>query len=227
MATLPQFKQRQLARRTSSDLDRLAAQFRSGVDSITTKYQKAFGTYQQTVAEKMAPFEAAVANYQTKDMPAYEEALAKYRKQLDAYNAQIKDIEANPYQSFKYRVEYGKQGTLYKEATTGKLVDDFLSSVTSDRYGDLPQIPGQGAYDKATKTYTAYYTRKVPEAFTEKAPAAPQAPQAPDIGAFDSSAFESKKAELQSAFTREVGERRAAKLGAVGRRSARPMLQGA
>jgi hypothetical protein len=191
MAALPQFKQAQLARRSTSDIERLAAQFRSGVDSVTAEYQKAFGTYRQSAAEQLAPFEAAMSRYQTQDMPAYEAARAKYQKDLEAYNATLKAIEADPVTAKTERVFVGR--TWY-----GK-----------KKYQDV----------------TSYEPKAIPK-FESKMPEIPGAPQAPTIAAFDDSQFKQKTQQLQSDLTREVGERRAAKLGAVGRRSARPLLQG-
>jgi len=49
MATLPQFKQRQIARRSTSDIDRLAKQYKSSIDAITGEYQTAFTGYQTGV----------------------------------------------------------------------------------------------------------------------------------------------------------------------------------
>ena len=42
MATLPQFKQRQIARRKTSDIDRLAKQYKANIDALTGEYQTAF-----------------------------------------------------------------------------------------------------------------------------------------------------------------------------------------
>ena len=192
MATLPQFRQRQLARRSTSDIDRLAAQFRSGIDNVTAEYQRAFGTYKQTTAEKMAPFEAAMARFRTQDMPAYEAARAQYQKELDAYNETLRAIEEDPVVArtesvFVGRNWYGKK-----------------------QYQDV----------------TVYDPKPIPK-FEAKKPELPTAPEAPTIAGFDDSQFKQQKQQLQSDFSREVGERRASRMGAVGRRSARPLLQGA
>jgi hypothetical protein len=50
---------------------------------------------------------------------------------------------------------------------------------------------------------------------------------APTVEAFDSGEFAAKKEEVEGRFKRELGERRAAKMGAVSRKATRPMLQGA
>ena len=63
MATLPQFKQRQIARRKTSDIDRLAKQYKANIDALTGEYQTAFTGYKAGVAEKMRPFEEQMAAY--------------------------------------------------------------------------------------------------------------------------------------------------------------------
>lgn len=192
MATLPQFQQRRLARRAGSDITRLATQFSTGINSLTDEYQRAFSTYQAGVEEKMAPFQAALDQYQARDMPAYEAAKAEYQKQLDAYNAQLKALEADPVTARTERVFVGR--TWY-----GK-----------KKYEDM----------------TFYDPKPIPK-FEAKKPDLPAAPQAPEIGQFDDSGFAARKQQLQTDLQREVGERRASRLGAVSRRSSRPMLRGA
>lgn len=192
MATIPFFKQRQLARRSTSDIGRLANQYKMAANAITSDYQTAFKDYQSKVNVQMAPFNEALAKYQGVDIPAFEAARAQYQKNLDAYNAQLKALEADPVIArtesvFVGRNWYGKK-----------------------QYEDV----------------TFYEAKPVPK-FEEKAPVAPSAPTAPTIEAFDEGAFKAKREQLQSQFSREVGERRAARLGAVSRRSTRPMLQGA
>lgn len=96
MATLPFFKQRALARRRSSDLDRLAAEYKKQVDQVSGQYQQSFGQYQSKVAEQMKPFEDQMAQYKNVQMPEYEAAKAKYQQQLDAYNAQLEALKSDP-----------------------------------------------------------------------------------------------------------------------------------
>jgi hypothetical protein len=76
------------------------------------------------------------------------------------------------------------------------------------------------------ETYTEYIPRGVPK-FTEKAPSRPNLPVAPEIEKFDEGEFGAKRTAAESTFKREVGERRAARLGAVSRKMTRPMLRGA
>lgn len=192
MATLPQFKVRQLARRGTSDLDRLAAQFRQGVDQLTGEYEAAFGQYQRQRAEQLAPFEAEMQQYRTVAMPAYESAAAEYQRALDAYNAQLKAIEADPVTARTERVMVGR------------------NLFGRKKYADV----------------TVYDPKPIPK-FEAVKPTAPAAPVAPQLAEFQSAPFEQRKAALQEQFSRETGERRAGRITAATRRTARPLLQGA
>lgn len=186
MATLPQFKARQLARRSTSDLDRLATQFRKGVGALTGEYEASFAQYQKQRAEQMAPFEQEMERYKTIAMPAYEAASAEYKKALDAYQAQLADIEANPTVATKV-FKFNPRGGEYRA--------------------------------------TEYEPREIPK-FTAQRPEIPAVPQAPKLAKFDDTQFEKRKAVLQEEYSREVGERRAGRMSAASRKSARPLLQG-
>ena len=199
MATLPQFKQRQIARRSTSDIDLLAKQYKSNIDALTGEYQTAFTGYQAGVTEKMKPFEAQMATYKESSLPTYETQKASYQKKLDDYNTLLADIEKDPVVPM----------TGYKE-------------VKKARFG----LFGLLGYNTEQEPFTYYAPKAIPK-FTETAPALPEAPTAPTIEAFDSSQFGAKKAQAESVFKREVGERRASKIGAVSRKSSRPLLAGA
>jgi hypothetical protein len=198
MATLPQFKQRQIARRSSSDIDRLAKQYKSAVDQLTGEYQTAFTGYQAGVAEKMKPFEAELATYKESLLPTYEAQKTSYQKNLEDYNKLLADIEANPV----------TEATGYKQ-------------VKKPRFN----LFGIAGYETKTEPFTYYIPKEIPK-FTETAPTPPATPMAPTVEAFDSGQFAAKKEEVESRFKRELGERRAAKIGAVSRRMTRPLLQG-
>jgi hypothetical protein len=199
MATLPQFKQRQIARRSSSDIDRLAKQYKTSVDQLTGEYQTAFTGYQAGVAEKMRPYEAQMATYKESLLPTYETQKAAYQKKLDDYNTMLADIQKNPVIPM----------TGYKEIKT-------------PRWG----LFGLAGYETRQEAFTYYAPKEIPK-FTETAPAPPEIPAAPTIEEFDSSQFAAKKTEAEGTFKREVGERKAAKLGAVSRKATRPLLSGA
>jgi hypothetical protein len=202
MATLPKFKQRQLARRSTSDIDRLAKQYKANVDALTGEYQTAFTGYQAGVAEKMKPFEAQMKTYKESLLPTYEAQKTLYKQKLDDYNKVLADLETNP--------TIAKTGTeIVYEATP-----------VSDPHAMSP------SFMPVERSYTYYEQRPIPK-FEGAAPAAPELPTAPTIEGFDSSQFAAKKTEAESTFKREVGERKAAKLGAVSRKMVRPMLRGA
>lgn len=198
MATLPQFKQRQLARRSTSDIDRLAKQYKSAVEQITGEYTTAFTGYQANVAEKMKPFEAELATYKESSLPAYEAQKASYLKNLEDYNKLLADIEANP----------------VTEATG-------IKQVKKARFG----LGGVAGYETKSEPFTYYIPKEIPK-FTETAPTPPATPMAPTVEPFESGQFAAKKEEVEGTFKRELGERRAAKLGAVSRRATRPLLTG-
>ena len=191
MATLPLFKKRQLARRSTGDIERLAKQYKANVDAMTGEYQTAFTNYQAGVAEKMKPFEAQMATYKESLLPTYEAQKVTYQKKLDDYNKVLADIAKDPVTARTETVWAGRKwygGNIWQTVT--------------------------------------YYDPKPIPTFTEKAPVLPVAPTAPIIEEFDSSEFGTRKAEAESVFKREVGERRAAKLGAVSRKTTRPLLSG-
>ena len=192
MATIPQFKQRQIARRSTSDIDRLAKQYKTSVDAMTGQYQAAFTGYQAGVAKKMEPFEAQMKTYKESVLPTYESQQALYKQKLDDYNKVLADIEKNP-----------------------TVATPYISSVPFLK-------PGGG------KTFEGvqYVPKPIPK-FTDKAPTAPPIPVSPTVEPFDSTQFEAKKGVAEGEFKREIGERRAAKLGAVSRKGARPLLSGA
>jgi hypothetical protein len=199
MATLPQFKQRQIARRSTSDIDRLAKQYKSNVEAITGEYTAAFTGYQANVAEKMQPFEAEMAAYKTTALPAYEAQQASYQKNLEDYNKVLADLQANPV----------TEAIGYKQTKV-------------PRWG----LFGLAGYETKSEPFTYYVPKEIPK-FTETAPVAPETPTAPTIEEFDSGQFQAKRAEAEGTFKREVGERRAARIGAVSRKATRPLLSGA
>ena len=186
-----------LARKTSS-IDQLSKQFRQQVAALTGEQEKAFSTYQAGVTEKMAPFESALAQYQTKDFPAYEAATEAYKSRLKAYEAQLAEIRANP---------------------TVRMTGTYQEKVP--RWG----LFGLAGYETKTRTYEYDEPRPLPQ-FTETAPEAPAAPTRPEIAAFSDEPFQARRAVLEEGLKRELGERRSARLAAVSRRS-RNMLAGA
>jgi hypothetical protein len=199
MATLPQFKQRQIARRSTSDIDRLAKQYKSSVDSMTGQYQTAFAGYQAGVAEKMKPYEAELATYKDSLLPTYDTQKAAYQEKLTQYNTFMAELEKDPVTPV----------TAYREVKT-------------PRWG----LWGLAGYDTKQEEFTVYAPKPIPK-FTETAPTPPPIPVSPTVEAFDSTQFDANKGQAESTFKREVAERNAAKLGAVSRKGSRPLLSGA
>jgi hypothetical protein len=197
MATLPEFKKRQIARRSTSDIERLAKQYKSSIDALTGEYQTAFTGYQAGVAAKMKPFEAQMATYKESLLPTYEAQKAVYQKSLDDYTATLAELEKNP---------------VIPRTTTAEV---------------RSSNPIKALFGKKDTITLEYFEPKPIPKFTETAPVAPELPTAPTIEEFDSSQFVAKKTEAESTLKREIGERRAAKLGAVSRKMVRPMLRGA
>ena len=204
-----------LARKTSS-IDQLSKQFRQQVATLTGEQEKAFSTYQAGVTAKMAPFETALSQYQTKDFPAYEAAAAGYKSRLDAYTAALRDIQANPTETL--------QAIRAAPASRLGFVYEFPGGIS----GTAADIERQGYDISGAGTSTATITREraAPAKFTEAAPTPPAAPTRPTIAAFSDEPFQARRAELEQGLQRELGERRGARLAAVSRRS-RNMLAGA
>jgi len=197
MATLPQFMQRKIARRSTSDIGRLAEQYKSNIAGITGDYQKSFQTYQAGVAEKMQPYEAQVAQYKDVAAPTYESQKAAYKTKLDQYNKIVEGIKADPITvttAYRTQKKTNYQGWLL---------------------GQTEQVP-----------YEVYTPKEIPR-FAEVAPVAPDIPVAPDVGSFDQTAFDERRKEAEGSFKREIGERKSARISAVSRKSARPLLSGA
>jgi len=103
-----------LSRRTGG-LDRLANEFRSQIAALTEDYSRSFAQYQGRVSEQMAPFEAAMQQYQQVANPQYQAALSDYNARLEAYRQQLAELEKDPVVERQgetsYRTWYGKTKT--------------------------------------------------------------------------------------------------------------------
>jgi hypothetical protein len=116
MATkLTQAQAARMGRRTSSDIKNLVRSYQTQFAEVNDQYAKDFGAYQRSVAEKMAPFEAAMAEYGANLEPQYQAELAQYNTALEEYNLKLAEIEADPViqstASTTYRTWYGKKKT--------------------------------------------------------------------------------------------------------------------
>jgi hypothetical protein len=210
--------------RRMSDIERLAREYSKNVQAMTGQYEQSYADYQKQVAEKMAPYEAEVKRYQSELMPNYESQVSGYRQRLSEYQTKLEDITKRPYDYLSpaprtettegYGDDWRRNTSAYFPSLGKRLKPIDLVNmgyeVSQDRYG--------GGFGEVRK-------RRVLEKFTEAAPSAPAAPVRPTVQEFDTSKFAASKEQTEKTFQREVGERKAARLGAVSRRATRPMLQ--
>jgi hypothetical protein len=211
--------QKRMMLRKQSDLTRIAEQYKKNIEAMTGQDQSEFAAYQKQRDELMAPYEAAVKQYREVQMPQYESAAAAYRQRLENFNNSLSDYEANPEQrQAVFQIVGGSPAAWQvKNLSTGK-VGQMPSSAIDD-------LRSQG-YEQDGSTFYKVTTRAVPK-FNEKAPVAPAAPTAPQLPEFDQEKFEQQRAQLQTSYQREVGERKGARLAAVSRRTSRPLLKDA
>lgn len=215
-----------LQRRRTTDIDRLAQQYKKNVESLTGDYQKSFGEYQARTAEQMKPFEEQMAKYKTDLYPAYQQQVEAYQSRLNQYQAALADIEKNPSEMVDARFTQTRGGRTY--IIDGKAYSErnlpegyFVEDVTRQE-----QRVNRGRPITVDVTEQKLFRARSLPTFTEKAPEAPQAPAAPQVAAFEASQFDQRRGQLETEFKREVGERKASRLAAVSRSSRRPLLQG-
>jgi len=208
MAKQPQFQMAKMARRKSSDLERLAKTYQDQVSGISGNMQAAFTGYQAKAAETNAPYEAARTNYTDNLLPAYEAQKAKYLSNLDAYNATLAEIQKNPVTQEKRM----------------NLVPQF-NMVRKEYPGGLGVMETEVTYKTQEETY--FKPRPLPKKFSETAPTAPDIPQAPEIAAFDETEFKQQLGQAEQTYKGEMGKRKAGRLNASSRKAARPLLSGA
>lgn len=130
MATkLTQFQAARLGRRSSSDIKNLVRSYQTQFAEVNDQFAKDFGAYQRSVAEKMAPYEAAMAEYGATAEPQYRDELAKYNAALEDYNRKLAEIEADPViattATQTYRTWYGKKKTDTFEVFVPKEIPTF------------------------------------------------------------------------------------------------------
>jgi hypothetical protein len=226
-------KQPRLRRMT--DIDRLAAQYKKNVEAITGEYQQSFGAFQAEQTRKMEPYSVAAEQYKTA-MGEYEKQAADYRGKISAYQKAIEDFPTSAGEKVNAPTWANRGGSGFVIGGQQYRKDDLPANYfIADVMGEVPETVMQGAGRGARRVPTGrMVTAKVgeelrvrtpPGAFSEKMPTAPTAPTMPELGEFDASTFQAKRGEAETTFKREVAERKAARLGAVGRRATRPMLQ--
>ena len=141
MATrLTQFQAARLGRRSSSDIKNLVRSYQTQFAEANDQFAKDFGAYQRSVAERMAPYEAAMAEYGATAEPQFRDELAKYNAALEDYNRKLAEIEADPViattASTTYRTWYGKKKTDTFEVFVPKELPTF-----DVKMPDLPNAP--------------------------------------------------------------------------------------
>lgn len=214
MATkLTQFQTARLARK-SSDISNLVKQYKTGLSDVASQYQTSFAEYQKKRDEMMAPYEAATEKYKA-DFGAFETASAGYKTRLSDFQAKLAEVQANPMEQMSFYLTHNDGSPNYR--------DVVINGVGRFREDRLPS----GYIDVVENNQRKIYRKKAIPKFTEEAPVAPEIPTAPEIGEFDTSQFDAKRAEVESTYKRELGERRSARASAVSRKQARPLLQGA
>jgi hypothetical protein len=229
----PTYMQRRLARRAGgTEMSRLAKNYQDQIEGITRDYETKFSEYQKMVADKMAPFEQAVGQYD-RNLSAYQgqvasfnDAFAGYSTRLSQFNQKAQDYANNP-ATFDIRIRFGGLDLATGQDVRKTLISKGIDLPGNSTYFDV----GTAITDKKKKDVTYRFELPFTEKFTEQAPAAPSAfmqaaPVAPVIEKFDESPFTAKRSQLQSEMTREVSERKASRMNAAQRGRNRPMLQG-
>jgi hypothetical protein len=139
MATkMTQFQAARIARRTGSDIKNLVRSYQTQFAEVNDQYAKDFGAYQRSVAERMAPFEAAMNEYGNVAEPQYQAELAQYNTALEDYNRKLAEIEADPvftetvtqkYKDWKFKTKY-------------KTFDVFIPKELPTFDAKMPNLPG-------------------------------------------------------------------------------------
>lgn len=211
---LAQFQINRLARKNKNLFD-LANQYKNNSNALTGEYERSFSDYTDKRAEAMKPYEAAMTQY-TSASEVYRAQADKYRERLQYHQNILADIAKTPYQQRGYYLTHARDGG----SSMRDVVIDGVGRFREDR---LPA----GIIDVVENNQRKIYQKREAPSFNEVAPVAPTAPKAPVIEEFDKASFDQKRADLDMGYKRELGERRASKANAVGRKQARPLLQGA
>lgn len=139
-----------LSRRTGG-LDRLAGQYRQQVADLTDQYSTSFRDYQQRVSATMAPYEEAMQRFTATAQPQYEQAVSDYNAKLDAYRAQLAELEKNPVierqGEVSYRTWYGKKKTDTFTYYEPKEIPTFAEK--APEIPDMPVAPQVEQFDNS------------------------------------------------------------------------------
>jgi len=227
MATM--YQKKMAARRSTSDISRLAQQYQQEIAGVTGEYETQYGKYSSEAAEKQKIFDEQKKAYDER-YGSYLGNVEEYKKQSTDYQKSMEGYLARQAASREKLVQaIGERGGINYFNINGQMVDTISVQRNPRKYGYEYAISPYEAGRRGTGVWTlkplfeetAPVAPKKLEAFTEKAPEIAALPE------FDSTEFETKKAAVEQTFKREVGERRAARLGAVSRKATRPLLGGA
>lgn len=218
-------------------------QYQTQVAETLAPYEAAVKTYQ----------EVTLPEYQNA-ANIYQQQAAKYQADVSAYNQLIQESYITNVSGQKSVFRYSPMtGTTWDVvnpenpltlpgtadyasfSSTYKPVGSSVSFVQETRWPSRIYAPPEDYLFEQTGAGGNYVwgylqtpvTTPPPEPISAQPPPAPEAPpQAPELAEFDTTAFTQRRAQVESEFKREVGERKGARLSAVSRKAARPLLQG-
>lgn len=226
MATM--YQKKMALRRGTSDIGRLAQQYQQEIAAVTGEYESEYSKYSSDVAEKQKTFEEQKKAYDER-YGAYLGNVEQYKKQSTDYQKSMEGYLTRQAATQEQLVQaIGERGGINYFNINGQMVDTISVQRNPRKYGYEYAISPYESGRRGTGVWTLkpLFQETAPvaptklEAFTEKVPEISALPE------FDSTEFETKKAGAEQTFKREVGERRAARLGAVSRKATRPLLGG-
>lgn len=153
----------------------------------------------------------------------YETEFDKYRQAVAQKMTPFQEQLAN-YQSV-LEPQYQSALSAYNQklADYQKQLAEISANPVTERV--QREVVGRTWYGKKEYGNVTYYDPKPIPTFQEKAPDLPAMPVAPEVAAFDTAQIEEKRKQIGTDFQREIGERKAGRIGAVQRRS-RTLLKG-
>lgn len=153
----------------------------------------------------------------------YETEFDKYRQAVAQKMTPFQEQLAN-YQSV-LEPQYQSALSAYNQklADYQKQLAEISANPVTERV--QREVVGRTWYGKKEYGNVTYYDPKPIPTFQEKAPDLPAMPVAPEVAAFDTTQIEEKRKQIGTDFQREIGERKAGRIGAVQRKS-RTLLGG-
>lgn len=180
----------------------LARRTGGDIDRLTRQFKVGMNSLADEYQRAFSTYQAGV-----------DEKMAPFQAALDKFKAT--DMPAYE----EERAKYQRQLDAYNESLKAIEADPVVARTERE-------FVGRTWYGKKKFEDVTYYDPKPIPKFEAVKPQAPATPVAPEIGQFDDSQFQARRQQLSTDMSRELGERRAAKLSAVTRRGSRPMLQG-